>query len=71
MDIDSMTPDALRRALRDALRDNEALRRRLSDDEGDTETFRLSPFAVVVGHMLDGLTPSERNLVGSLGEAMR
>lgn len=66
-----MTPDALRRTCRDLLRENETLRRRLSEDEGDTETFRLSPFAVVVGHMLDGLTPSERDLVGSLGEAMR
>ena len=71
MDIDSMTPDALRRTCRDLLRENETLRRRLSEDEGDTETFRLSPFVVVVGHMLDGLTSSERDLVGSLGEAMR
>jgi hypothetical protein len=69
MDIDSMTPDALRRALRDALRDNEALRRRVLED--DAAAWSPSPFAVVVGHMLDGLTPSERNLVGSLGEAMR
>ena len=66
-----MTPDALRRTCRDLLRENETLRRRVSEDEGDSETFRLSPFAVVVGHLLDGLTPSERHLVGSLGEAMR
>jgi hypothetical protein len=30
MDIDSMTPDELRRALRDALAENEALKRRLA-----------------------------------------
>jgi hypothetical protein len=30
MDIDNMTPDELRRALRDALAENEALKRRLT-----------------------------------------
>jgi hypothetical protein len=31
MDIDAMTPDELRRRLREALRENEALRRRMDE----------------------------------------
>lgn len=66
MDIDSMTPDALRRCLREALRENETLRRRLSED-GPT----LSPFAMVVGHLLDGLSPPERDLAVNLAGTLR
>lgn len=69
MDIDSMTPDALRRACRDLLRENESLRRRLADD--DAAAWSPSPFAAVVEYMLDSLTPPERQLVGSLNEAVR
>jgi hypothetical protein len=69
MDIDGMNPDELRRACRDLLRENETLRRRLHDE--DAEAWSPSPFAVVVGHMLDGLTPNERDLAVSLAGAIR
>lgn len=55
VDIDSMTPDELRRRLRDALRANEELRRRLEP--------RPSAFARAVEAALDGLDPKEKTLM--------
>lgn len=65
MNIDCMTPDELRRACRDLLRENETLRRRLADEPV------ASPFASLVSHLLDGLSTPERDLVGSLAGSLR
>ena len=64
MDIDSMTPDELRRRLRDALRENEALRRRLEPGRG-------SAFSKAVEAALEGLTLEEAVLAARLSEALR
>jgi hypothetical protein len=63
MDIDSMNPDQLRRALRDALRDNEALRRRLGEQP--------PPFSRIAEAILDGVSRDEMHLAASLSEALR
>ena len=63
MDIDAMTPDQLRRACRDLLRENEALRRRL----GPTPP----PFSRAVEAALDGMTLHEAALAHELANALR
>ena len=63
MDIDSMTPDQLRRALRDALRDNETLRRRLGEQP--------PPFSRMTEAILDGVSRDEMHLAVSLAGALR
>lgn len=55
MDVDSMTPDELRRRLRDVMRENEELRHRL--------VLRPSAFARAVEAALDGLDAKEHDLM--------
>jgi len=64
MDIDSMTPDQLRRTCRDLLRENEALRRRLGLNSS-------SAFAKAVEAALEGLTLEEAVLAARLSETLR
>lgn len=63
MDVDSMQPDELRRRLRDALRENEELRRRF--------TVRPSAFARAVEAALDGLDGKEHDLMRSVFDVLR
>jgi hypothetical protein len=63
MDVDSMLPDELRRRLRDTLRENEELRRRLGP--------RPSAFARAVEAALDGLDPKEKSLMRDVFDIVR
>jgi hypothetical protein len=63
MDVDSMLPDELRRRLRDLLRENEELRRRLGP--------RSSAFARAVEAALDGLDPKEKSLMRDVFDIVR
>lgn len=63
MDVDSMTPDELRRRLRDVLTENESLKRRL--------TVRPSAFARAVEAALDGLDPKEHDLMREVFTILR
>ena len=63
MDVDSMTPDELRRKLRDVLRENEELRRRFN--------VRPSAFARAVEAALDGLDPKEHDLMREVFTILR
>ena len=63
MNVDSMTPDELRRCLRDAMHENETLRRRLAP--------RPSAFARAVEAALDGLNPDEKALMKDVFDIIR
>jgi hypothetical protein len=63
MDVDSMTPDELRRRLRDVLRENEELRRRFA--------LRPSAFARAVEAALDGLDVKEHDLMREVFTILR
>jgi hypothetical protein len=63
MDVDSMQPDELRRRLRDALSENEALKRRLRE--------RPSAFARAVEAALDGLDDKEKSLMRDVFNIVR
>jgi len=56
MDIESMEPDALRRYARDLMHENEALKAAL-------RTPKRSPFAQVIGGLVDGLTREEKDIL--------
>lgn len=56
MDIDALEPDALRRYARDLLKENEHLREVL-------KMPKRSPFAQVIGGLVDGLTREEKDIL--------
>jgi hypothetical protein len=62
MDIDSMTPDELRRLCRDLMRENETLRRRFGP--------RPPPFSRAAEAVLDGMSSDEVRLVVGLAGAI-
>jgi hypothetical protein len=59
MDIDALEPDALRRYARDLMHENEALRAAL-------RAPKRSPFAQVIGGLVDGLTREEKDILTRL-----
>ena len=63
MNVDVMTPDELRRCLRDVMRENEVLKSRLGP--------RPSAFARAVESALDGLNPDEKALLKDVFDIIR
>ena len=64
MDIESMEPDALRRYARDLMQENVHLREAL-------RVPKRSPFAQVVGGLVDGLPREEKDMLVRLFAHMR
>lgn len=56
MDIEALEPDALRRYARDLMRENDDLRAAL-------RMPKRSPFAQVIGGLVDGLTREEKDIL--------